>query len=124
MIGPVFEALSTKFPNLLFFKVDVDACQARQTTQALRGRNASAREALSTRPVAACLGSLSPRSPGRRCGVRHQRDAHLPGLPGQQEGASCAREVCVLVLTYSAQVDELVGASKDNLEKLIEKYAA
>ena len=31
MIGPVFEQLSTKFPSLLFFKVDVDACQVPHT---------------------------------------------------------------------------------------------
>lgn len=72
MIAPFFEQLADKFGSVLFFKVDVDACQVRAPTHSPRH--------LAQPPVHAAEHSrracLAPGC-GRR--VRRAGDAHLPG---------------------------------------------
>ena len=109
MIGPVFDLLSEKFPSLLFFKVDVDNCQARAVRKPLASHSLTRRRA--------CLPSAaSPRCrPFRRVPV--SAEAPLSNAP--------VRELtrCAQVWKDNAKVEEMVGANKTQLEALIAKYA-
>ena len=96
MISPYFEELSTKFSNVYFLKVDVDAVEV----------------ALKCSSMQLCMlicvyiapdSDLSLQAVAQECGIS--------AMPTFQ------------VWKNSQKVDELVGSSKEKLQALVEKYA-
>jgi thiol-disulfide isomerase/thioredoxin len=104
MISPYFDELSKDYKSVYFLKVDVDAVEVRIASCCLSGVAASAL-LLST---------------GRRLGPL------LTCFPTSQAVAAVAGVSAMptfQVWQKGGKVDELVGASKEKLKAMIEKYA-
>ena len=149
MIAPFFEQLADKYPSLMFVKVDVDTCQARPR----RAPAVSAPRAGADGPSCRLAGrgggvrhpgdahlpgvrrdpDLTDRAqwaPTRRAGPswrrRRRRAAHartrrraIPRLRANHPRVPRPHQVW----KSSAKAEELVGANKDNLERMAAKYA-